>query len=149
MAGSATLVAAAVPGGIASATILTSSCTTLTGNATTQHLSGCSGTALALTGTTGTITVVNHPATKTGVATIKWATAKTTIESYSYSELTGTSDKCPKHGTLSPIAEAKEKGTVTGGTATAMKGGTFTSTACAYAPSKGVLEIFNMGPVTQ
>ena len=152
LAGSASLAAVAIPGGIASAAPLTLSCTTLTGVTTatatssTEHLSGCSGTAKTLTGTSGTAAVKTNLSTKKGTAVVTWATHKTTDESYSFTELLGTSNKCPAKTGYSKFAEAKESGTVTGGTATAMKGGAVTAIACAYGKS-GKVYIFNDGPV--
>ena len=149
MAGSAALAATGVPGGIASAAVLTSSCTTLTGTSTAQNLSGCTGTASSLTGSKGSVTVVNNLTTKTGVATVHWTTGKTSIESYSYTELFKTANKCANKTGYTKIAEAPEKGTVTGGTATGMIGGAVISTACAYSKT-GVAKtifIFNLGAV--
>jgi hypothetical protein len=146
VAGTASMTAASVPGGIASASALTLSCTTLTGSETAQSISGCTGTASKLTGTKGTSTVKNNTSKKTGVATVKWtSTKKTSIESYTYTELTGTKNKCAAKAGYVKLAEAVEKGKVTGGTATAMIGGAVTGTVCAY--SKSGIHIFNLGPV--
>ena len=146
LAGSASLAAVAIPGGTASAAPLTLSCKTLTGSETAQTISGCSGTASKETGTKGTSTVKNNLSKKTGVATVKWSTKKTSIESYSYTELLGASNKCPAKSGYTKVAEAPEKGKVTGGTATGMIGGAVTGTACAYSKS-GKISIFNDGPI--
>ena len=155
LAGSASLAAVVIPGGIASASPLTLSCTHLTGTTTatatssTEHLSGCSGTAKTLTGTTGTAAVKTNLATKTGTATVTWATKKTSTESYKFTELTGSKNLCPGRTGYSKVAEAKETGSVTGGTAKAMKGGAVTATACAYfkGTNHSTIYIFNDGPV--
>ena len=148
VAGTASMTAMAVPGGIASAAApLTLSCTTLTGSETAQSISGCTGNASKLTGTKGTSTVKNNLSKETEVATVKWtSTKKTSIESYSYTELTGTKNKCAAKAGYTKLAEAVEKGKVTGGTATAMVGGAVTGTVCAYSKS-GKISIFNLGPV--
>jgi hypothetical protein len=152
LAGSASLIAVAAPAGVAGAATLTSSCTTLTGVTTatatksTEKLSGCSGTASALTGKTGTVAVTTNMKTKSGTATVTWATKKTSIESYKYSELLGSKNKCANKSGYTKLAEAVETGKVTGGTATAMKNGVVTSNACAYSKS-GKVYIFNLGPV--
>jgi len=146
VAGSASVAAVTIPGGIASATPLTLSCTSLSGSETAQSISGCTGTASKETGSKGTSTVKNNLAKKTGVATVKWTTGKTSIESYSYKELFGSSNKCAAKTSYSKVAEAPETGKVTGGTATAMVGGAVTGTACAYSKS-GKISIFNMGPI--
>ena len=155
LAGSASLAAVAIPGGIASAAPLTLSCTTLTGTTTvtatssTEHLSGCSGTAKTLTGTTGTAAVKTNLSTHSGTATVTWATKKTSTESYKFTELTGSKNLCPARTGYSKLAEAKETGSVTGGTATAMKGGAVTANACAYfkGTNHSTVYIFNDGPV--
>ena len=155
LAGSASLAAVVIPGGIASASPLTLSCLHLTGTTTatatssTEHLSGCSGTAQKLTGTTGTAAVKTNLATKTGTATVTWATKKTSTESYKFTELTGSKNLCSAKTGYSKVAEAKETGSVKGGTATAMKGGAVTATACAYfkGSNHSTIYIFNKGPV--
>lgn len=144
MAGSASVAAVTIPGGIASATPLTLSCTSLSGSETAQIFSGGTGTASKETGSKGTSTVNNNLTKKTGVATVKWTTGKTSVESYSYKELFGSSNKCAAKTGYSKAAEAPGTGKVTGGTATV--NGAVTWTACAYAKS-GKISIFNMGPI--
>jgi hypothetical protein len=154
LAGSASLIAVAAPVGVAGATVLTSSCTTLTGTTTTtaktstEMLSGCSGTASSLTGKSGKV-AVKQTAKGTGgsgTATVTWATNKTSIETFTYKESLGTSNKCANKTGYTKLAEAAETGKVTGGTATGMVGGTVTSNACAYSKS-GKVYLFNLGPV--
>ena len=86
------------------------------------------GTASKETGTKGTSTVKNNLSKKSGVATVKWTTGKTSIESYTYTEELGSSNKCPAKSGDTKVAEAPEKGKVTGGTATGMVGGAVTAT---------------------
>jgi hypothetical protein len=145
------MAAVVVPGGIAGAAAKTLTCTSLTGSGTatkqTIAISGCSGTGSSQTGSAGTSTVTTNIATKKGTATISWTkTKKTTTESYSYVEDTGSKNTCAAKSGYSKLAMAVEKGTVTGGTATGLKTGAVTATVCAYSKS-GKIYIFNKGPV--
>lgn len=153
LAGSASLAAVAVSGSISGATTpaKTLSCTTLTGSGTatsqTIAISGCSGSASNQTGTKGTSKVTTNASTKKGTATITWtSTKKTSVESYTYTEDTGSKNTCATKSGYTKLAMAVEKGTVTGGTATELKGGAVTATVCAYSKS-GKIYIFNKGPV--
>jgi hypothetical protein len=151
LAGTASVAALAVPGGIAGAAAKTLSCTTLTGSGTassqTIAISGCTGTGSSQTGSKGTSKVTTNASTKKGTATITWtSTHKTSIESYSFVEDTGSKNTCATRSGYTKLAMAIEKGTVTGGTATALKGGAVTSTVCAYSKS-GKIYIFNKGAV--
>jgi hypothetical protein len=152
LAGSAASVAAvAAPGGIAGAAAKTLSCKTLTGSGTatsqTIALSGCTGTASNQTGAKGTATVKTSASSKKGTVTIKWtSTKKTSIESYTYVEDTGSKNTCAAKSGYTKLAMAVEKGSVTGGTATELRGGAVTATVCAYSKS-GKIWIFNKGPV--
>jgi|ERR1700722_20388458 hypothetical protein len=148
VAGLASLAAVVIPGGIASASPLTLSCTTLKGTSAAQTLTGCTGTAASQTGSHGSVTVKNNLSTKKGTATVKWATGKTSIESYSFTVLTGTNNKCVARTGYTKVAEAPEKGTVTGGTVTAMKTGAVSGIVCAYSKSgSSTIYVFNMGPI--
>jgi hypothetical protein len=148
LAGSASLAAVAIPGGIAGAAAKTLSCTTLTGTETAQAISGCSGSGSSQTGTKGTVKVVNNVAKKSGVATVTWtSTKKTSIEKYTYVEDTGTKNTCAAKSGYTKVAMAVEKGTVTGGSATGLVGGAVNGTVCAY--SKSGIHIFNKGPFKQ
>ena len=91
----------------------------------------------------------DQPCDETGTATVTWATKKTSTESYKFTELTGSKNLCPGRTGYSKVAEAKETGSVTGGTAKAMKGGAVTATACAYfkGSNHSTIYIFNDGPV--
>ena len=86
LAGAASLTAVAIPGGIAGAAAKTLSCTTLTGNETTEAISGCSGTGSSQTGTKGTalptplaVTLTPDPSggTKTGASVLFTTSAGT------------------------------------------------------------------------
>ena len=100
LAGSASVAAVAVPGGIAGAAAKTVTCTKLTGSGTiskqTISLSGCSGTASGQTGSTGTGTATTNSSKKSGTASIKWKTGKTSLETYTFKEDTGSSNNCPR-----------------------------------------------------
>jgi hypothetical protein len=143
LAGSASVAAAAIPGGIAGAAAVSVKCTGLTGNETTQAISGCSGKGLSETGATGTS---NGPGT--GTATITWSTGNTSDETYTYKLSTGKKDKCPAPGTgYTAVGEVKEKGSVTGGNA--LVGSKLKGTVCVYSQtSSGDILVNGDGPQT-
>ncbi len=150
LAGSASLAAVAVPGGIAGAAAKTLTCKSLTGSGTvskqTISISGCAGTASGQTGTKGAGTATTNASKDSGTATIKWTKGKTSVESYTFKEDTGSSNNCPAKSGYVKLAKAVETGKVTGGTATELRGSAVTADACAY--SKGTkIYIFNDGPV--
>lgn len=120
MAGSATVAAVTVPGGVAGAAQLTVSCTSLTGNTTTQTVTGCTGSDVAQTGSHGTIKPHVNTTTHKGTATITWSTGKTTTESTSYTLSSDAS--CPTKTGYTKLARATTTSVVTGGTATKLKG---------------------------
>ncbi len=103
--------AIAMPGGIAAAggpkPPVTTVCSSLFGNATTQVLSGC--TIGKGKNTAYGVTVPNS--NDTG-ATIYWTDKDTTIESFSYTPITNT---CPTYLGVSASLEESEVGTITGG----------------------------------
>jgi hypothetical protein len=142
LAGSASVAALAIPGGIAGAKGDSLTCTTISGNATSQTLSGCSGTASSQTGSSGTSQV--------STKTTTWVTGKTSVESYSYKELTGKKDHCPAPAAgYTAVAEVKEKGKVTGGTATLLVGSKIKGTVCVYEQtSTSDIVIHGDGPQT-
>ena len=112
---------------------------------TTEAISGCSGTGSSQTGTKGTATVKNNLSKKSGTATITWtSTKKTSIESYTYTEDTGTKNTSAAKTGYAKLAMAVEKGSVTGGTATLLKGGAVSGTVCAYSKSSKIY-VFNKG----
>jgi len=126
LAGSATLTAVVIPGGIAAASPLRGACTELTGNAITQVLAGCAGQDAALTGGTGVL----HTPSKT----ITWETGNTSVMNYSNAADNGL--LCPAELAAYPnytlSAQENVTGAVTGGTATAMVGDSFRAYECVY-----------------
>jgi hypothetical protein len=121
------------------ATQVTGACTSLSGGESTQTLSGCNDPTD--TGTSGTITTTLKG--KKGTAVITWTSGKTTTESFKYKELLGAKDKCPAVPGDTPLAEAVDTSTVTGGTATDLIGKKkLKSTDCAYnTPSSGIIVV--------
>ena len=150
LAGSASVAAVAVPGGIAGAAAKTVTCTKLTGSGTiakqTISLSGCTGTASGQTGSTGSGTATTNSSKKSGTASIKWKTGKTSVETYTFKEDLGSSNNCPAKTGYTKLAKAIETGKVSSGSATELNGGAVTADACAYSKS-GKIYIFNDGPV--
>jgi hypothetical protein len=143
MVGSASLVALAIPGGAASATSpLTVTCTKLTGSNTTQKFSGCSGSGKSETGTTGTSTVAKNDKS----ASVKWATGKTSTETFTFKKVTPST--CPKLAGETLIEEVSETGTITGGTATGLKGGKVSGKDCVYTKS-GKITVNSLGSQIQ
>lgn len=136
LAGSASAAIVTVPG-TASASALTVTCTGLTGNATTQKLTGCSGSGKAQTGTSGTSTASNK--------TIKWATGKTSVSTYTYTP--GSDASCPAVTGYTKDLLENVKGKVTSGTATGLVGGSYKATVCVYKKGSTIL-IKNKGNVT-
>ncbi len=131
MAGSATLVAAAVPGGIASATPLTVTCTSTTGNSTSVTVSHCTGTG-AIAADAGAPPA--HGVLTVSTKTIKWSNNKTSVLDYTYVEHTGAANMCSIKASYTKDLMVTESGHVstTSGTATGLKGGTLTGTICVY-----------------
>jgi hypothetical protein len=140
VAGTASLVVVSVPS-VASATTLSVTCTKLTGNASTSKLTSCSGTGKAQTGTSGTGKVASNDKS----ATITWSTHKTSIETFTYKAVTP--NKCAAVTGYTKLIEVTEAGSVTGGTATGLKGSKVKGTVCIY--KKGSAELVNgLGPQT-
>jgi len=104
-------------------------CTGLSGNESTQTLTGCSGNPDAGTGGTSVV----------ATSTTTWSTGKTSIESYSIKSSSGKKDKCPAEGAILSTIEIKEKGKVTGGTAN-LVGTKLKATVCIY--SNGTVKQF-------
>jgi hypothetical protein len=150
MAGSASLASVVIPGSIASAAAKSVSCKTVSGSESTQTISGCTGSDVSQTGTTGSQKAVLKSGTggKQGTTTIKWKNGKTTIYTFTviaqYKE-GSSSDKCPAVSGKTNIEEAVATITVTGGTTTALKGGKFTEKTCAYTSP---LTVKNLGSET-
>lgn len=125
------VLAVAVPGAIASAKPVKLVCTGFSGSATTQYLSGCTPTASIGAAGTGTSDVASN--------TVTWANGSTSIESYTYTELTGKKDKCPVPAGDTAVAEIKEAGTITGGTNTALTGGKIKGQVCVNSNASGIV----------
>ncbi len=126
LVGSASLAAVSVPGGIASASPLTVSCTGLTGAPVTWNFSGCTGSGFALTGATGASVPLNATHLK-----ITWVTGNTSKVVYA-SATTAPSTACPIMSGLFNVGVLHEVGKVVGGTAAGMIGGAFKLKACEY-----------------
>jgi hypothetical protein len=124
-----------VPSVASATTPLSVTCTKLTGSGSTTKLTGCSGTGKAQTGTSGTGKTASNDKT----ATITWATKKTSIETFTYKLITP--NKCPAVSGATKEYEVAEAGSVTGGTATGLKGSKIKGTVCVY--KKGSAELVN------
>jgi len=136
VAGSASLAAGVVPGGIAGAVPLTVNCSGLAGTPGNWTFSGCAGTAFALTGTTGTAVPINPTKLK-----ITWVTTQTTKVLYS-SVTAGPSTACPLVAGVTNVGVLKETGKVVGGSAAAMVGGLYKVRACEYSNSTGIVSTY-------
>jgi hypothetical protein len=102
----------------------TATCTGLSGNESSQTLTGCSGNPDAGTGGTSDV----------ATSTVTWSTGKTSIEAYTIKTFSGKKDKCPAEGAILSTIEIKEKGKVTGGTAN-LVGTKVKATVCLYSNS--------------
>jgi len=76
-------------------------------------------------------------------ATITWATKKTSIESFTYKVVTP--NVCPAVSGYTKLIEVSESGSVTGGTATGLKGGAVSGKVCIYKHGSTYL-VKNLGP---
>jgi hypothetical protein len=135
--------AVALPGGVASAKKpkpVTGTCNTVTGDATSQTLENC--TDGADTGGSGTSTTTSETLNGNAVSgtdSVVWNTGSTSLESFSGKLLSGKKDKCTAPVGYSNVYEVKEKGKVTGGTATDLVGGKTKTTACVFSGGSGIL----------
>jgi hypothetical protein len=129
MAGSATLAAAVIPGSIASASPLKVTCTSTTGSATSVTVSGCTGTG-AVTADAGSPPA--HGVLTVSNKTLKWSNGKTSVLAYKYVLHTGSANLCSAKTGYSKTDMVTESGTVSGGTALGLKGGTLGGTVCVY-----------------
>lgn len=131
LAGSASLAAVVVPGGIASAIPLTVSCTHLTGTITSQALSGCTGGG-AIAADAGVAPA--HGTNVVSTNTVTWGSGKTSKTTYTYTSVT---NNCPALTGYTKDLKEHETGHVNtgtaGGTAIGMRGGAFAGYACVYA----------------
>lgn len=130
LAGSAMIAAVSIPGGIASATPLTVTCTTLSGSATSQSLTHCTGGG-AIAADAGVSPA--HGTNVVSTKTITWGSGKTSKTTYTYTSVT---NNCPALSGYTKSGKYHESGHVNtgtaGGTAVGMRGGTFAGYACAY-----------------
>lgn len=128
VAGSAALVAGAIPGSVAGAVTPKSvTCTTLTGSATIQTISGCTGTG-AIAADVGTPPA--HGVSTVATNTIKWSNGKTTVSKVTHTA--GSDATCPTVPKYTKFILETAKGTIKSGTAAGMIGSTFKATICAY-----------------
>lgn len=139
VAGLASLLTVTIPGSASASTPLTVKCTKATGNSTKQTITGCSGSGISETGTSGASTVASSERSDT----IRWKTGRTTVESIKYTSVT---NQCPAVSGYKKVLEASEVGSVTGGTATGLKGGKVSGKFCAYMKSTAYL-VNNLGPI--
>ncbi len=136
----ASWVAVTVPGGVASASPVTVTCSKFTGDKATQKLTGCSGSGKSQTGASGTSVAASNDES----ATIRWATGKTTAEKYSYKGVKP--NECPAVSGYKKFLEVTESGSVTGGSATELKGGRVSGKVCIYTKDSSYL-LKNLGPM--
>jgi len=148
MAGSAAFAAVAVQGSIAGAPPipLTLTCTALTGNQTSQTVSGCTGTAATAT-EAGTPPA--HGVQVTSTKTVTWSNHKTSKITYTYGNVTP--NACPAVTGYTKYLEITEKAgsKVSGGTATGMIGGPVSGKVCIYkkTATPTVELVKNLGPL--
>ena len=144
LAGSASLAAVAIPGGVATASPLSVTCTTLTGNATSQTISGCTGTG-AITADAGTPPA--HGTSLVSTKTITWSNHKTTKESYSYTA--SSTANCPSVSgyakLLRETIKAGSKVVASSNDAAGMVGGALTGTFCVYKKGSSTILVKNLG----
>jgi len=145
IAGSASVAAAAVPGGIASAAPLHLSCTSLSGSATSQTISGCTGTG-AIAADAGT-PPAHGVSTGATTSTVKWSNGKTTIMTQTHKVVTP--NACVAPAGYTKVSEFLGTDKVTGGTATGLIGSTGGGKICLFKKTVGgTLLVKNLGPFT-
>jgi hypothetical protein len=128
--------------GVASAKTkpVTGTCSGLSGNSTSQTLTGC--TDPADTGGGGVSTTTSETVTGSTVAgtdSVTWNTSKTSTESFTGALKSGKGDKCTPTSGQTNLYEVKEKGKVTGGTAADLVGGKTKGTICVFNTSGGIV----------
>lgn len=139
----ATSLAIALPSGVAAAKKpkpVTGTCSSLNGGAAQQTLSGCSDQAD--TGGGGTSTITSDTITGKKAAStdsIAWNSGLTSTESSSNTLKSGKADKCHPSAGEANLYEVKEKGHITGGTATDLVGGKTKATVCVFTVTNGVV----------
>lgn len=139
----ATSLAVALPSGVAAAKKpkpVTGTCSRLSGGAAQQTLSGCTDTADTGGGGTSTITSETINGKKaTSTDTIDWNSGLTSKESSTNTLKSGKADKCHPSAGETNLYEVKEKGHVTGGTATDLVNGKTKGTVCVFTVTNGVV----------
>jgi len=128
---------------------VTGTCSSLSGNATSQTLSGC--TDPADTGGTGVSTTTSEAisgSTVSGTDSVTWSTSKTSTESFTGTLKSGKADKCTAGAGQTNLYEVKEKGSVTGGTATDLVGGKTKGTICVFSTASGGIVVQNFPATT-
>ena len=133
--------AIALPSGVASAKTKPNkgTCTTITGNATTITQTGC--TDLPDTGGSGVSTTTHESisgSTVTGADSVVWHTGLTSTETFTGTLKSGKADKCHPSAGQTNLYEVKQKGLVTGGTATHLVGSKTKSIVCVFTVSSGI-----------
>lgn len=123
---------------------VTGTCSSLSGNETSQTLSGC--TDPADTGGGGTSTTTSETvsgSTVTGTDSVSWNTSLTSTESFSGKLKSGKADKCTPSSGQTNLYEVKEKGKVTGGSAMDLIGGKTKGTVCVFSTATGGFVVQN------
>lgn len=143
LAGSASLAAIAIPGGVSGASPLTVTCTTFSGSMTSQTISGCTGSG-AIPADAGTPPA--HGTSVVSTKTITWSNGKTTKTTYTYT--TGNKALCAKVTGETVFLLENATGKVASGTATGLVGGTFKEAVCVYKNKAGTILIKNHGNIT-
>lgn len=130
LVGSASLAAVIIPGSVSSASPLTLSCTSFTGNATTQSLSGCTGTG-ATAANAGTPPAKGTESASTKLIT--WTSTHKTTNMSGVKYASGSKANCPALAKYAAADYEKVSGTIkSGGTALGLVGGTVSGVICAY-----------------
>ena len=128
------------PSGVASAKTKPNkgTCTTLSGNATSQTMTGCTDTVD--TGGSGVSTTLHESISGSQVSgsdSVAWHSGLTSTESFSGTLKSGKADKCHPSAGQTNLYEVKEKGNVTGGTAIHLVGGKTKGTVCVFTAESG------------
>ena len=137
-----TSLAVVLPGGIAAAKKakpVTGTCSSLSGGAATQTLSGCSDASDPGVGVRAPSPVRRSPGRRRRADTINWTSGLTSIEWSSNTLKSGKADKCHPSGSESNLYEVKEKGHITGSTATDLVGGKTKGMVCVFTAGSGVV----------
>jgi hypothetical protein len=141
LVGAASLLTVAAPGVAGAKTKpVTGICTGLSGDSTSQTLSGCGDAADTSGGGVSTTTSESVSGSSvTGTDSVAWNSSKTSTESFTGKLKSGKADKCTPSAGETNLYEVKEKGSVTGGTATDLIGGKTKGTICVFNGSSGIV----------